>query len=342
MTREKENLTDKLRPLRGRILGERYHVGDVLGLGGMCALFEAEDAALGRPVALKTTYATSGPQSELARRLRAEAHAAACIRHPNVCQVNDLGRLDDGTPFVVMERLQGETLLQRMTPGEGLPVEEALDIITQLLCALGAAHEKGVVHRDVKPSNVFLVKRSGLPSLVKLIDFGAATRCAFSGVAKDDFTQTGMIVGTQPYLSPEQVSGKREFDRRLDIYAAGIVLYEMLAGERPFRGPSWEKLSDEILHRPLRPLREFRPELPWAIEIAVMRALDRTPSKRFQTAQEMIDAVAEARAQLHGPEAMDAPTWQEHADFTFEDETTIVRKPKVPQPTARPTTPTEN
>ena len=163
-------------PLRliGQTIGGKYHVRSVLGEGGMGTVFEAEHLSLGLSVAVKILHATHATKKDAIKRFQQEARAAAAIGHPNICGVIDLGSLDDGSPYIVMERLIGETLADRIASEGGLPFEDVIDILVQVLSGLVAAHEQRIVHRDIKPENVFLTTRVGCPPLVKLLDFGVS------------------------------------------------------------------------------------------------------------------------------------------------------------------------
>jgi serine/threonine-protein kinase len=260
-------------------------------------IYEAHDLRLGRLVALKMVKAGARDVQANARLAR-EARAGAAIHHPNVCGLSDAGYLEDGRPYLVMERLHGETLTALLNRVGRVSPADAIELALQLLSALGAAHALGVVHRDVKPDNVFLVPRSGCGPLVKLLDFGMCRRA--TPQLRDDLTLTraGQVVGTPEYMSPEQVSGKRDFDCRIDLYATGVILYEVLSGQRAFPGKNAREVVISVLVRKLPPLRQVRPEVPPFLDRIITRAMERDPSFRYGTAGEFQNELLEARAML--------------------------------------------
>lgn len=284
-----------------RALAGRYVLRSEIGRGGCAVVYEAYDLRLGRLVAFKMVR-HDARDSQAQARLAREARAGAAIHHPNVCGVSDAGWLEDGRPYLVMERLHGETLTSLVHRTGRLSPEDAIDIAVQLLSALDAAHAAGIVHRDVKPDNVFLVERHGCAPLVKLLDFGMCRRAAptHDHYLRDDATLTraGQVVGTPEYMSPEQVSGDRAFDARIDLYAVGVVLYEILSGQRAFPGKNPREVVVSVLVRSPSPLRSLRPELPLILDRIVARAMDRDRSCRYASAAEFQRDLLEARAAL--------------------------------------------
>ena len=277
--------------LLGRTIGGRYRVRGVLGEGGMGTVFEAEHVALGRSVAVKVLRATQATHArdlgsrESIRRFHQEARAAGAIGHPNICGVNDLGTLDDGSPYIVMERLIGETLADRIASEGGLPFEDVVDILTQVLSGLVAAHEQQIVHRDIKPENVFLTRRVGCRPLVKLLDFGVSkmTGLPVAGARQEDLilTRTGMVMGTPYYMAPEQARGERDLDARVDLYACGVILYEALTGKRPFTAANYNALLVQILSAAPRPASELRPALPPGFDAVIDKAMAQRRQDRY-------------------------------------------------------------
>jgi len=287
------------------LLANRYEIVGEVARGGCGAVFEARDVRLDRLVALKVLQSGAAERSALERFAR-EARVAAAIRHPNVCSVIDSGRLDDGSPFLVMERLYGETLRSYVGRVRRVDAEEAIELAVQMLSGLDAAHEIGIVHRDVKPENVFLARSGGHagPPLVKLLDFGMCR--ARSRPSPEDpplgddhtLTRVGAVVGTPEYMAPEQASGKRTFDLRTDVYAVGVILYEMLTGTRAFYGPDPRAVLISVLTRQLPSVRTLRPELPTAIDRIVARAIERDPRSRYRSAPEFQHDLLQARTML--------------------------------------------
>ena len=288
----------EVRSARATVLAGRYALQREIGRGGCAVVYEAHDLRLGRLVALKLVKETARDVQANARLAR-EARAGAAIHHPNVCGLSDAGYLEDGRPYLVMERLQGETLTQCLRRMGRLTPEDAIDIALQLLSALDAAHALHIVHRDVKPDNVFLVPRHGCGPLVKLLDFGMCRRAA--PTLRDDATLTraGQVVGTPEYMSPEQVSGKRQFDARIDLYAVGVILYEALSGQRAFPGKDAREVVVSVLVRKLPPLRSLRPEIPLVIDRIVARAMEREASIRYSSAAEFQGDLLQAKAALN-------------------------------------------
>jgi serine/threonine-protein kinase len=265
-------------------------VRDVLGEGGMGTVFEAEHIALGRSVAVKVLHATQATKKDSIRRFQQEARAAGAIGHPNICGVIDLGTLDDGSPYIVMERLLGETLADRVASEGGLPFEDVIDILIQVLSGLVAAHEQQIVHRDIKPENIFLTKRVGCPPLVKLLDFGISkmTGGRAGGLRQEDLnlTRTGMVMGTPFYMAPEQARGERDLDARVDLYACGVILYEALTGRRPFTASNYNALLLQILTATPRPASQLRPALPPGFDAVIEKAMARRREERYATASD--------------------------------------------------------
>ncbi|WP_394824156.1 serine/threonine-protein kinase [Pendulispora albinea] len=278
------------RHLIGKRIDGKYIVRSVLGEGGMGTVYEAEHAAIGRAVAVKVLHPSQARKKVSVKRFHHEARAAGAIGHPNICEVYDLGELDDGSPYLVMERLVGETLADRIGRQGALPFDEVLDVLTQVLSGLIAAHEKGIVHRDIKPENVFLTRRVGCPPIAKLLDFGVSKMIATgNGGDRDEemhLTRTGMVMGTPFYMSPEQARGDRDLDARVDLYACGVIMYEALTARRPFLAPNYNALLLQILTTSPRPMRELRPNMPDGVERIVEKAMRRSRDERYRSAAE--------------------------------------------------------
>jgi serine/threonine protein kinase len=273
-------------PLEGR-----YAIRRKLAAGGHGRVFLAEDLKLGRAVAVKVLSATSpSTEREAVQRIEREGRVLAAIHHPNVCAVTDIGRLPSGLPFLVLELLEGETLATRVASGR-LALETALELAKQILLGLAATHRLGVVHRDVKPSNIFLVDLGHERDLVKLLDFGTALVPGGPPSDGATLTRTGGVVGTVDYMAPEQVRGLRTFDARTDVYAAGVVVYEMLAGHRPFGDLPLDALCEAIAFRQPPPLASVAPQIPRPIARAVDLALSVDLARRHGDAMRFLDAL---------------------------------------------------
>ena len=263
-------------------------------------MWEAHDLHLDRLVAIKILQ-PGGFDAASRARFEREARVAAAIHHPNVCAVTDSGVLDTGSPFLVMERLHGETLRAYVARMGRLDAEEAIEFAVQMLSGLEAAHALNIVHRDMKPENVFLTRPDGTLPLVKLLDFGMCRRQSFEiALSSDDrsLTRAGTVVGTPEYMAPEQASGRRKFDARIDLYAVGVMLYETLTGTRAFTGADPRAVLVSVLARQLPSVRSTRPELPVAVDRIVARAVERDPRARYGSTGEFQHDLLQARTTL--------------------------------------------
>src|SRR3954469_19073975 len=274
---------------RDTVIDERYRVLHRIGSGGMADVYCAEDGQLGRRVALKLLYPRFAEDHEFVERFRREASAAAGLQHPNVVQVYDRGEWD-GTYYIAMEFLEGRSLKQIIRDEGPLEPDRAIDIVLQVLRAERFAHKRGIVHRDIKPHNVIVDDEGG----AKVTDFGIARAGA------SDMTQTGSILGTAQYLSPEQAQG-HAVDATSDLYSIGIMLYELLTGRVPFDGDSAVSIAlKQVNERPVPPSTVNRAVTP-ELEAVVLRALEKDPGRRFPDADAFIAALEHARAALYGP-----------------------------------------
>ncbi|MBX3229184.1 MAG: serine/threonine protein kinase [Labilithrix sp.] len=286
-------------PALGTMLVKRYELTSEIGRGGCAVVFEAHDHRLGRIVAVKLPLGFTGDPVKTGRFQR-ESRVISSIHHPNVCAVLDNGETSRGTPFIVMERLFGESLRSVLGRRTMLGVNDTISIGLQLLSALDSVHAVGIIHRDIKPDNVVLVGRGGCDPIVKLVDFGLCRRsgreAAMTG-PEATMTADGAIVGTPEYMAPEQVLGTKP-DVRLDVYAAGVVLYECLSGERTFFAKSVREILSGVMNKRLRPLRDIRRDVPRSLDKLVARAMARDPKSRFRSAAEMQDALCQVKDEL--------------------------------------------
>jgi len=278
----------------------RFELGQVLGRGGNGIVCAAVDRQTGRHVALKVLPEGVMNRVTLARLAR-EARTASMINHPNVCATLDRGLLDDGRPFVSMELLEGQTLRQYMMEkearGERLTAEEAIEIAVQMLAGLDAAHALGVVHRDIKPENVFIVWRAGSHRpLVKLMDFGICRR-ADHALDMQTLTVAGSVVGTPGYLAPEQVYGDRTIDPRADLFAVGLVVFEMLTGRAAVQGNNPLELAAAATAR-VPSVRQFASEIPTLLDRIVAHATEQEPELRYPSAALFQHDLLEARTSI--------------------------------------------
>jgi eukaryotic-like serine/threonine-protein kinase len=291
----------------GAIVGGKYLVQETLGVGGWAVVYGAEHLALGHRVALKVLHVEDTTPSASAARFRREARLSAAASHRNILQVYDMGHLQDGSPYLVMERLQGETLTQRLDRG-GLPIAGVIELGNQLLCALTGLAAEGIVHRDIKPHNIVLHRDSDGQTVVKLLDFGISTAGCLP-VADRALTHDGMVVGTPHYMAPEQVLGQ-PVDTRTDLYAVSVVLYEALAGVTPFDAPATGAILAATLHDEVPPLRRLRRNCPPALERIIRKGLAKDPSARYPYPQAMrraLTSLARAHGLPSGNDAWSAP-----------------------------------
>jgi eukaryotic-like serine/threonine-protein kinase len=287
------------RAMIGQLLADKYRVKAVLGSGGMGTVFEAQHVSIGRVVAIKVLNPESNNPVAV-KRFQQEAWAAGSIGHPNLCEVFDLGALPDGRPYLVMERLYGETLAERLDQGRRLPINDAIDIMMQVLAGLATVHLKGIVHRDIKPENVFLAERKGFPMVTKLLDFGVSKVIAGAQDEWDDksaLTKTGVVMGTPYYVSPEQARALKDLDARTDLYSCGVLLYEALTGELPFEAEHFHALLLRIVRGNPTPPSKLRPEISPVLEQVVLKAMAVDRNARYPTASDMGRALEAARVQ---------------------------------------------
>lgn len=256
----------------GRVVSH-YEILEEIGSGGMGTVYKARDTRLDRFVALKFLPLEWRGDADARDRFAREAKAASAIDHPHICTVYDIGETEDGRMYIAMAYCPGETLNRRILQG-GLPVDAALTIAIQAAEALAAAHEAGIVHRDIKPANILFDSRQQ----VRLVDFGLAKLAGGAGV-----TRAGVAIGTPAYMSPEQAEG-RSVDHRTDLWSLGAVMYEMLAGLRPFSGDSDHVVMYSVIHHQPTPLSEVRPELEGELTTVIERCLEKNPEKRYQNA----------------------------------------------------------
>ncbi|MCP4447533.1 MAG: phosphate/phosphite/phosphonate ABC transporter substrate-binding protein [Myxococcales bacterium] len=282
--------TDVLAPTR--VIAGKYHLGKVLGEGGMGAVYEADHRELGAKVAVKLLSEASVNNPSSLARFRREAKVMGQIRHENVISVMDAGNDESGVPFLVMELLEGESLAGTLRRERLLSPGLSAWIISEVLAGLGAAHAKNIIHRDLKPGNVFIATQSDGSRRVKILDFGISKLGDTSATL--NVTAQGALVGTPNFMSPEQIRAREELDGRVDIYAAGILLYRMVTGRLPYVGSNAEELYRNIFIAQPTPPTELRPELSPGLEAVILKAMCPERDNRYQTPYEFSDALQQA------------------------------------------------
>jgi serine/threonine-protein kinase len=272
----------------GEVIAGRYELEELLGTGGMSSVYRAHDTLLERDVALKILHEHHHEDEEYVERFRREARAVAQLSHPNIVTVIDRGEAD-GRQFIVFEYVEGQTLKDVVDAGP-LDVEQALEVTISIARGLGFAHEHGIIHRDVKPQNV-LLDAQGEP---KVTDFGIARSVDVSGV-----TESGTVLGTSNYIAPEQATGQA-VDLRTDVYALGVVLFELLTGEAPFTGESFVAVAMQHVHQPAPSVLDRRRDVPTRVAHAVDSALEKDPAHRFASMADFAGELEACLAELDG------------------------------------------
>ena len=273
-----------------------YKILEKLGEGGMGVVYKAEDLKLQRPVALKFLPTRALDDTEAKERFLREARAAAALQHPNICTVHEIDE-EEGQTFIVMAYIDGRELTEEIGKGP-LPIARAVDLATQIAQGLEEAHNNGTVHRDIKPANVMVTPQGR----AVVMDFGLAQLAS----SKAKLTREGSTVGTSAYMSPEQMDGET-VDQRTDIWALGVVLYEMLAGTLPFRGEYEQAIQYSIVYEPPEPLREAHPEVPADIEAIIIKILAKKPAERYQQLGDLITDLQAAQTASGSPVATGSP-----------------------------------
>jgi serine/threonine-protein kinase len=278
----------------GDIIDGKYRIVRLLGEGGMGAVYEGENTRIHRRVAIKVLHAGVASQAEAVQRFEREAQAAGRIGSEHIVEVLDLGALADGDRYLVMEYLDGDGLGTRIKNRTHLTPAELCPIAFQLMEGLAAAHGAGIIHRDLKPDNVFLLRsRGGQADFVKLLDFGISKFNQLSGDSGFSMTRTGAVMGTPYYMAPEQAKGSRDLDHRVDLYAAGVILYEALTGQVPFNADTFNELLFKIVLEEPKPLTQVSPDIDPGFAAIVAKAMARDPAHRFQTAREFQQALGQ-------------------------------------------------
>jgi len=284
--------TDRASTLTGQVLDGRYQVLKKLGEGGMSYVYLARETATNDTVAIKVLSPKLSAEKSSVERLRREAGLAMRLEHPNVCKILRLGETEDGLIYLVMPYLQGELLSDREIRGGPMSLEQGMPLLLEMCRGLHHAHELHIIHRDLKPENVMLVEDAAAQGGIRAVvmDFGLAKeRRAEPEVAK--LTATGIVLGTPEFMSPEQIRGK-PLDGRSDIYALGILAFEMFTGQLPFQGRSAQEMMIARLRGNAMPLRQAKPELPAKLESVIAKSLDAEPERRWESMAAFAEALS--------------------------------------------------
>lgn len=285
----------------GATIAGGYRIKRLLGHGGMGAVYEAEDALRGRTVAIKLLRQQLSRDRVVLARFEREARVAAAVGHRHVVEVLDFGVDRSGLPFLVMEHVSGMSLAEVLRSEGCFEPRRAAGIAGQLLEALAAVHRAGILHRDLKPDNVFVTAAHGRGDFVKLFDFGVATFLEVrSEPGERKLTPAGRAMGTPSYSSPEQLLGHPARDQRVDLYSVGLMLYELVCGQRPFEADDFGTLCQMILYQDLPPMSVFRKDVPAAFEAVVRKALEKRPEDRYGSASSMLEALVPHGAESAG------------------------------------------
>ncbi len=286
------SLPDKI-PREGELVADKYRIERVLGEGAMGIVVSARHCELNQRVAIKFLSPSLLSHPKVVSRFLREARAAAGIHSEHVARVHDVARLENGVPYIVMEHLSGNDLQELLDQRRTLPVGEAIDYLLQACEAIAEAHARGIVHRDLKPSNMFVSRRADGSTLVKVLDFGISkiTDAAGAKPLESSLTNSIGLLGTPYYVSPEQAMSAKTVDHRTDIWALGIILYEMLTAEPAFLGNTVAAYMNRILTDPPIPMRTHRPELPKELDAIVMRCLEKDLKSRIQDLGELARAL---------------------------------------------------
>lgn len=290
----------------------QYRLKKRLGAGGMGEVYLAEHLLLRRPCAVKLIRPEQAGEPTNIQRFEREVQAMATLTHWNTVEIYDYGHADDGTFYYVMEYLPGQNLDHFITCYGPLPPARAIHMLRQVCGALREAHKVGLLHRDIKPSNIIACERGGVYDVVKLLDFGLVQETRL-GKEGDRLTQQGTIIGSPPYMSPEQAAGKSALDARSDIYSLGAVAYYLLTGQPPFVRETAMMMLMAHAYEPVVPPAEIRPHLPADLQAVVLRCLEKDPSRRFPDAHSLERALADCADAGQWTEEQAAAWWQEHS-----------------------------
>jgi len=279
-------------PVReGDLLAGKYRIERVLGVGGMGVVVAARHEELGQLVAIKFVRDQALGNAEAVERFLREARAAVRLKSEHVARVLDVGKLESGAPYMVMEFLEGNDLAQVLVSDGPLPLVKAVTLVLQACEAVAEAHAAGIVHRDLKPQNLFLTRTVGGSPKLKVLDFGVSKATGLTSDGRGALTRTSAMLGSPLYMAPEQMRSSRDVDSRVDIWALGVVLFELLTGRWPFEAESMPELCLKVVAEPPQSLAARRPDVPTGLVAIVERCLEKEPAKRFSNAAELAHAL---------------------------------------------------
>src|SRR5262245_24601064 len=290
-SRHLESSRIRLEMSKGDILDGKYRVDSVLGSGGMGVVIAAHHLGLDQQVAIKLLLPEVLEDPEAAARFEREARAAAKIKNEHIARVMDVGTLDTGCPYMVMEHLEGEDLEERMKREGRLPIDHAIELVLQTCDVLAEARGLGIVHRDLKPANLFCLMGPEGGVSIKVLDFGIS-KVTGPNTSHTTITKTSTLMGSPTYMSPEQIHSARRGDARTDMWSMGIIVYELLTGRVPFDGESVPEICLKVTKRSPPPIRRFRPDTPSALEAVISKCLEKDRTKRFMNIAELSVALA--------------------------------------------------
>jgi len=332
---EAANLDDEAAPAPAKdpeedpLLGGRYRLGRKIGEGGMGEVFEAEHEGIGKRVAVKVLHRGYGKSKDVVARFKREARAASRIDHEGITDVTDFGVTEDKRLYFVMELLKGRLLSELLDAAGALPMVQAVDIGLQLCSAMTAAHEAGLLHRDLKPENIILEPRTGKTDRLKILDFGIAKEMT-PATQSEELTRPGTTLGTPEYMAPEQAAGQPA-DARSDVYATGVLLYELLSGVPPHTGDSAKEVLYRKLQEPIKPIDQHRESIPEELSAVIMRCLSASPDARPRSMREVAVVLEQVHEQLSGApgypipaSVMSMPAGARAAGFKRKDATTMI------------------
>jgi serine/threonine-protein kinase len=330
----------------GTVVDGKYRVENVLGSGGMGVVMSAFHLSLGKRVAIKLLRAeTIGDPSDAIARFSREARVAAHIQSEHVVRVMDVAALPDGSPYMVMEYLEGADLRQVVATRGPLPIEEAVDYVLQACEALAEAHAAGIIHRDLKPGNLFLQRRSNGTSMIKVLDFGISKLLQSTSIPDAALTTTNSLMGSPLYMSPEQMKSARDVDARADIWALGAILYELVAGCAPFGGATIPEVCIAVISSPPRALAQYRHDIPPQLQGIILRCLQKHAIDRYPSVAALareLTRFASERSHVHADRAsavLRAPTIPEAPPVVMtppEPNPLVHVHVRAPEPAVRP------